>query len=195
MYIINIGQSAYSQHLKITKGQETNTDVSADKKIPAKWEPKGKRMLQLHLTDGTQSIQAVEDILVPELNLDLIPGTKMLVKGPLECRRGILMLKPANVELLGGEVSDLVDSNAPENVLARIIGKAENPNPVYGSYGVQTANIEADQHDEGKPSPTTCTPLWIHLFRFRLGIAYSVSSLCGIEIPFYRYPLRVVGDS
>lgn len=163
MYIINIGQSAYSQHLKITKGQETNTDVSADKKIPAKWEPKGKRMLQLHLTDGTQSIQAVEDILVPELNLDLIPGTKMLVKGPLECRRGILMLKPANVELLGGEVSDLVDSNAPENVLARIIGKAENPNPVYGSYGVQTANIEADQHDEGKPSPTTCVDSFISI--------------------------------
>ena len=87
----------------------------------------------------------------------------MLVKGPLECRRGILMLKPANVELLGGEVSDLVDSNAPENVLARIIGKAENPNPVYGSYGVQTANIEADQHDEGKPSPTTCVDSFISI--------------------------------
>ena len=148
-HMLNIGQSAYSQHLKITKGQESNTEVSADRKIPSKWEPKGKRMLQLKLTDGAQVIQAIEEVLIPQLHLDLIPGTKMLLKGPLECRRGVVILKPSNVELLGGEVSDLVGINAPENVLARIIGKTENPNPVYGSYSLQTANVEADQHDEG----------------------------------------------
>jgi len=148
-HILNIGQSAYSQHLKITKGQESNTEVSAERKIPSKWEPKGKRMLQLELTDGAQVIQAIEEVLIPQLHLDLIPGTKILLKGPLECRRGVILLKPSNVELVGGEVSDLVGTNAPENVLARIIGKPENPNPVYGSYSLQTANVDADQHDEG----------------------------------------------
>ena len=82
-HMLNIGQSAYSQHLKITKGQESNTEVSADRKIPSKWEPKGKRMLQLKLTDGAQVIQAIEEVLIPQLHLDLIPGTKMLLKGPL----------------------------------------------------------------------------------------------------------------
>lgn len=150
MYVINIGQSAYSQHSKITKGLDSNSEVSADKKIPSKWEPKTKRMLLLHLTDGCQSIQAMEYLPIGHLHLDLIPGTKILIKGPVECRRGVILLRPHNVELLGGEVSDLVQTNAPENVLARIIGKPENANPVYGSYAAQTAlNADSTELDGG----------------------------------------------
>ena len=149
MSILNIGQSAYSQHTKITQGLDNNSDVSADKKIPSKWEPKGRRMLRLELTDGSQSIQAIEYKAINHLHLDLIPGTKILIKGPVECRRGVILLRPNNVELLGGEVSDLVQKNAPENVLARLIGKPENPNPVYGSYTDQTAAINDVEQDGG----------------------------------------------
>lgn len=149
MYVINIGQSAYSQHSKITKGLDNNSEVSADKKIPSKWEPKCKRMLLLHLTDGSQNIQAMEYLPISHLHLDLIPGTKILIKGPVECRRGVILLRSNNVELLGGEVDDLVQSNAPENVLARIIGKPENPNPVYGSYTAQTAANPEQELDGG----------------------------------------------
>lgn len=150
-YVLNIGQSAYSQHLKITSGLESNSEVSADKKIPSKWEPKSKRLLLLHLTDGSQDIQAMEYIPISHLHLDLIPGTKILIKGPVECRRGVILLRPNNVELLGGEVSDLVQSNAPENVLARLVGKPENPNPVYGSYTAQTATMPEMEQDGGIP--------------------------------------------
>lgn len=151
IYLINIGQSAYSQHLKITQGSESNAEVSADVKIPSKWEPKGKRMLQAHLTDGTQMIKAVEFQPIPQLHLDLIPGTKMLIKGPVQCRRGVILLRPENVEILGGEVKSLVQKNAPENVLARLVGKTENPNPVYGSYSLQTAAApsESQQLEDG----------------------------------------------
>lgn len=150
--IVNIGQSAYSQHLKVTKGLESNAEVSADKKIPSKWEPKGRRMLQLHLSDGSQEVKAVEYQPVPQLHLDLFPGTKLLVKGPVECRRGVLLLRANNVDVLGGEVRDLLQVNAPENVLARIIGKPENPTPVYGSYSAQTApNFDADNEDGRTP--------------------------------------------
>lgn len=143
-----MGQSAYSQHCKITKGLETNDDVSADRKIPAKWEPRGRRMLLLSLTDGSQAVDAAECSPIAHLHLDLIPGTKVLVKGPVECRRGIILLQPANIELLGGEVSDLVNCNAPENVLARLIGKTENPNPVYGEYTNRIA--AANDHEDGE---------------------------------------------
>lgn len=149
MYAVNIGQSAHSQHSKITKGLECNSEVSADKKIPSKWEPKSKRMLLLHLTDGSQKIQATEYLPISQLHLDLIPGTKILIKGPVECRRGVILLRANNVELLGGEVGDLVQSNAPENVLARIIGKPENPNPVYGSYTARTAAVPDVEQDGG----------------------------------------------
>ncbi len=106
-------------------------------------------MLLLELTDGTQTIQAMEYLPIPTLHLDLIPGTKILIKGPVECRRGMILLRSSNVELLGGEVSDLVNTYAPENVLARLIGKPENPNPVYGSYTAQTAAIPDMEQDGG----------------------------------------------
>jgi len=145
-YIINVGLSAYSQHLRISKGQENNSEVTAEEKIYSKWEPRSKRMLLLHLTDGTQEIQAMEYVFIPQLNLDIIPGSKILIKGPVECRRGVFLLRPNNVMLLGGEVEELVKLNAPENVLARILGKPENPNPVYGSYTIKTFN--PDEADE-----------------------------------------------
>lgn len=154
MSVLNIGQSAYSQHTKITKGLESNSEVSADKKIPSKWEPKNRRMLLLDLTDGSQSIQAMEYTPIHHLHLDLIPGTKVLVKGPVECRRGVILLRSNNIELLGGEVSDLVQKNAPENILARLLDKPENPNPVYGSYTAQTlATVNDFEQDGGMTFP------------------------------------------
>ena len=148
MFVVNVGQSAYSQHCKITKGLETNDDVSADKKIPAKWEPRGKRTLLLNLTDGIQTVEALEYVPISALNLDMIPGTKVLLKGPVECRRGIILLRQGNIELLGGEVSDLVSCNAPENVLARLIGKPENPSPVYGNYSERIAATNEPEDGE-----------------------------------------------
>lgn len=148
LFVVNIGQSAYTQHCKITKGLETNDDVSADKKIPAKWEPRGKRTLLLSLTDGIQTVDALEYVPIPALHLDLIPGTKVLLKGPVECRRGVILLRQPNVELLGGEVSDLVNCNAPENVLARLIGKPENPSPVYGNYSERVAATNEPEDGE-----------------------------------------------
>lgn len=150
-YIVNVGVSAYSQYSKIRKGLEDNTEVSAEVKIVSKWEPKGKRMLMLHLTDGTQDIKAMEYVPIPQLHLDIIPGGKILIKGPVECRRGVILLPhPNNIELLGGEIDnqELINRNAPENVLARIVSKPENPNPVYGSYSLVTS-AERTIQDQG----------------------------------------------
>lgn len=124
-----------------------NSEVTAEEKIYSKWEPKGKRMLLLHLTDGTQSVQATEYALIPLLNLDILPGSKILIKGPVECRKGVFLLRPNNMQLLGGEVEELVSVNAPENILARRLGLPENPNPTYGNYAKATVSP-----DEGKPA-------------------------------------------
>ena len=99
----------------------------------------------LHVTDGFQDVQLMEYVPIPQLNLDIVPGCKILIKGPVECRKGVMLLHPKNVELMGGEVQELVDANAPENVLARIIGRQENPTPVYGSY---TRDTQADKFVE-----------------------------------------------
>lgn len=43
------------------------------------------------------------------------PGVKMQLQGKIVCRLGVLLLGPANVTLLGGEVEELVDRNNQVN--------------------------------------------------------------------------------
>jgi RecQ-mediated genome instability protein 1 len=45
----------------------------------------------------------------------------VLVVGPIECRRGVLLLEQHNLEILGGEIDSLLIPNAIENVLARAL--------------------------------------------------------------------------
>lgn len=38
--------------------------------------------------------------------------------GPVECRRGILLLKESSVELLGGEVQEIIEANSLAGILS-----------------------------------------------------------------------------
>ncbi|XP_011504250.1 PREDICTED: uncharacterized protein MAL13P1.304-like [Ceratosolen solmsi marchali] len=93
------------------------------------WEPKSKRMLQLFLTDGVQDILAIEYKSIKSLKDNLYPGFKLMIKGPVTCRRGVILLEEANISEVGGEVDSLLISNAVENVFARALNMAENSDP------------------------------------------------------------------
>ncbi|XP_012250864.2 recQ-mediated genome instability protein 1-like [Athalia rosae] len=127
--ICDVSQSKYSQLQKIRNVSEINIKATAVE-APA-WEPKGKRMLQLHLTDGIQDLLGIEYKPILQLKETLLPGFKILIMGPVTCRRGILLLTPSNYKGIGGEVDSLLKTNALENVLARAVGMEENENP-YG---------------------------------------------------------------
>jgi len=62
---------------------------------------------------------------VPYCNFEVINNEflkpKVLVVGPVECRRGVLLLQQHNLEVLGGEIDSLLIPNATENVLARLL--------------------------------------------------------------------------
>ncbi|KAJ8939987.1 hypothetical protein NQ314_010927 [Rhamnusium bicolor] len=88
-----------------------------------------KRALLLTLTDGVQEVEAMEYKPIPCLNLNLTPGIKIRLIGPISIRRGRLMLQNQNVKVLGGEVEDLIISNAAENILAKILKLPLNPKP------------------------------------------------------------------
>jgi len=45
------------------------------------------------------------------------------IKGPVLCRKGVLMLTAGNVQLLGGEVDDLKQSNSKEALLCRALNR------------------------------------------------------------------------
>ncbi|NWS32844.1 RMI1 protein, partial [Polioptila caerulea] len=129
--LVDVSQPAYSQLQKIRGKSTVNEEVTASTQAFQKpWEAKPSRMLMLQLTDGIHQIQGMEYQPVPVLCSNLPPGTKITVQGNIAYRLGVLLLKPENVKLLGGEVDALLDEYCQERVLARLIGETENPNSV-----------------------------------------------------------------
>ncbi|KAB7500104.1 RecQ-mediated genome instability protein 1 [Armadillidium nasatum] len=96
----------------------------------AAWEPKPSRMLLLQLTDGTTVVQGMEYKPINSLSLAMKPGVKILLKGSIETRRGILLLTSSNVTVLGGEVESLLLTNAPENIMRRTLRLEESDSPI-----------------------------------------------------------------
>ncbi|XP_021235069.1 recQ-mediated genome instability protein 1 [Numida meleagris] len=141
--LLDVSQPAYSQLQKIRGKSTVNEEVTANAQAFQKpWEAKPTRMLMLQLTDGIHQIQGMEYQPVPVLHSNLPPGTKITVHGNVAYRLGVLLLKPENVKLLGGEVDALLEEYSQERVLARLLGEAENPNSV-GQPG----------HEQIVPSP------------------------------------------
>ena len=70
----------------------------------------GQRMLKLRLTDGKNTMSAFEYHLIPNLSPSLPAGVKLLIKGDMSVRSGILVLQSNNVEVLGGQVARLEEA-------------------------------------------------------------------------------------
>ncbi|NXE16432.1 RMI1 protein, partial [Lophotis ruficrista] len=129
--LVDVSQPAYSQLQKLRGKSTVNEEVTASTQAFQKpWEAKPTRMLMLQLTDGIHQIQGMEYQPVPVLHSNLPPGTKITVQGNIAYRLGVLLLKPENVKLLGGEVEAFLEEYSQERVLARLIGENENPNSV-----------------------------------------------------------------
>ena len=109
----DIGSSAYSQLQKINKVRDENSRVSADetessRQYTAAWQPKANRMLKFTLTNGFETVSAVEhQSLTSIISIPVQPGLKLTLSGPIVVRRGILFLEPSNVKVLGGHVEEM----------------------------------------------------------------------------------------
>ncbi|KAB0801392.1 hypothetical protein PPYR_05746 [Photinus pyralis] len=127
LYVQDISQPKLSQLQKIR-----TPNVLVDSSITDQ-EPKfytgSKRMLQMVLTDGVQQIEAIEYKPIPLLKANIKPGSKIKITGPVQVRRGQIMLESKHLQLLGGEVEEILIPNAYENVLARALRLPENPHP------------------------------------------------------------------
>ncbi|XP_048383823.2 recQ-mediated genome instability protein 1 [Stegostoma tigrinum] len=121
--LIDVSQAAYSQLQKIRGKDTSNEQVTSTQISQRSWEAKPTRMLMLQLTDGVQELQGMEYKPIPALHSSLSPGTKILLLGNIACRLGVLLIKPENVRLMGGEVESLMEENSQERLLARLIGE------------------------------------------------------------------------
>ncbi|XP_049752365.1 recQ-mediated genome instability protein 1 isoform X1 [Elephas maximus indicus] len=124
--LVDVSQPAYSQIQKLRGKNTTNDLVTAETQVPQKpWEAKPSRMLMLQITDGIIQMQGMEYQSIPALHSGLPPGTKILIYGNISFRLGVLLLKPENVKVLGGEVDALLEEYAQEKVLAGLIGESD----------------------------------------------------------------------
>uniref|UniRef100_A0A3Q4BDX3 RecQ-mediated genome instability protein 1 n=1 Tax=Mola mola TaxID=94237 RepID=A0A3Q4BDX3_MOLML len=110
--LLDVSQPAYGQLRKMRGTVCANDEISAVPQATQRpWEAKPTRMLMLQVTDGVQSLEAMEYQPIPELSAALRPGVKLQLRGQMVCRLGVLLLGPSNVKVLGGEVEELVDRN------------------------------------------------------------------------------------
>lgn len=124
--LLDISQPAYGQLQKFKGTDCANDEVSAVTQTTQRpWEARPTRMLLLQVTDGVQSLEAMEYQFIPELSADLRPGAKLQLQGKMVCRLGVLLLRPSNIKILGGEVEDLVERNNKGKVLCRTLGLPE----------------------------------------------------------------------
>ncbi|XP_066500524.1 recQ-mediated genome instability protein 1 [Hoplias malabaricus] len=125
--LLDVSQPVYSQLQRVRGTDCTNEQVTAVTQATQKpWEAKPTRMLMLQLTDGVQSLEGMEYQPIPALNASLPPGTKLQVVGKVAVRLGVLLLKPENVRVLGGEVELLVERHSQAKVLCRTLGLPED---------------------------------------------------------------------
>ncbi|NWX22875.1 RMI1 protein, partial [Aegotheles bennettii] len=147
--LVDVSQPAYSQLQRLRGKNTVNEEVTASTEAYQKpWEVKPTRMLMLQLTDGIHQIQGMEYQPVPVLHSNLPPGTKITVQGNIAYRLGVLLLKPENVKLLGGEVDALLEEYSQERVLARLIGETENPDSVGQAACDQIVSRPVDELEQ-----------------------------------------------
>ncbi|KAM9475715.1 recQ-mediated genome instability protein 1 isoform 1-T2 [Clarias gariepinus] len=121
--ILDVSQPAYSQLQRLRGSDCSNEEVTAVTQATQKpWEAKPTRMLMLQLTDGVQNLEGIEYRPIPALNAGLPPGTKLQVLGRVHVRLGVLLLKPENVRVLGGEVEALMEEHSQSRVICRTLG-------------------------------------------------------------------------
>ncbi|XP_031831640.1 recQ-mediated genome instability protein 1 [Nomia melanderi] len=141
--IYDIATSKYKQLQQIRNTHNIEVDTTEAEKLE-KWEPPKKRMMQLKLTDGLQDIIGIEYNCISLFNETLLPGYKIMIIGPIKCRKGVLLLEGSKLKGIGGEVDSLLIRNALENVLARALNIEENPDP-YNDNGSESNNNRQDE--------------------------------------------------
>lgn len=105
-------------------------------------------MLKLVMTDGYKEVTGMEASFISCLNTKLSPGIKLKITGPLQVVNKILLLAAKNVQVLGGEVDDLLIINAYENILLRALNKPITQTPkqdyveeTYSGDTTRSANV------------------------------------------------------
>uniref|UniRef100_A0A0N5A527 RecQ-mediated genome instability protein 1 n=1 Tax=Parastrongyloides trichosuri TaxID=131310 RepID=A0A0N5A527_PARTI len=125
-----IDVSFYSQYLELTEKKvdltyfyEDNGENDDNKKdIPKTKENISKtRCLLLDLSDGKNIYEGIESEIIDTLSISTLPGTKIQLKGLIYFQKNILYLKKSNVEVIGGNIKSLAETNSTLKVIEKLL--------------------------------------------------------------------------
>ncbi|KAF1769472.1 hypothetical protein GCK72_001289 [Caenorhabditis remanei] len=91
------------------ENRETEKDTifqAADKNNNFRPIPKKRGMFKLEITDGLNTVKAIELEEIFDETL-VVPGSKILLTGSVKCRRGVFLLEKSNCMFLGGQIESL----------------------------------------------------------------------------------------
>lgn len=145
--ITDVGVSAYSL-LEALRGRESDPAV----KIP-------RGMLRIEMCDGVDTLVGYEHTRIDGLSIDTPLGIKLLLRSP-RVRKGVLLLTPDNVEIVGGVIPELSDTRlnkivdalcsklgipVPEHPIRENIPSASNVVPPAPQAATREAHLPAER--------------------------------------------------
>lgn len=99
------------------------------------------RLLQIDMTDGQIVCSGLELEHLPSFNINIAPGTKVLLKNTIKIVQGFLALTPQNISILGGHVQALFEKWESVRALSK-----------YGIVGIGSKK-GAGESLKGTPPP------------------------------------------
>lgn len=158
--IVNTGYSLEgSSKLSFGGGlvfQVTNVrNISAPKaNQEAKTSP---RLMLIDLSDGKTYYPCLEFDPLPTLNIDIAPGTKILIQNDVKVVQGMISLLPHNVTILGGKVTAMYEKWQSNRMQAKILSLGAKQNvteqngrgpPPWIPFGQKKRQSAANDNDK-----------------------------------------------
>lgn len=78
------------------------------------------RLLQIDMTDGQTYCSGLEMEHLPMFNMNIAPGTKILIRNIVKTIQGIMSLSPLNITILGGKVAAIYEKWESNRTLAKL---------------------------------------------------------------------------
>ncbi|KRZ58347.1 RecQ-mediated genome instability protein 1 [Trichinella nativa] len=113
--LLDVSRSFYSQYQSFTGKLELDDSENDDENRSNEKTDKDRkncRMVVMELTDGITTLRAMEYHPIPQLELNLMPGCKVRLTGPIRCINEMLLLKSENITILGGSCDSLESENS-----------------------------------------------------------------------------------
>lgn len=109
------------------------------------------RMLKLTLTDGKFSCFAIEFESLPKISLKTPPGTKVCLVGTVRLSSGIILLDSKNIQILGGEVPELIEEWKIQQLLLNHVRATDKDGPPpWVPFGHKIPQLNIDSKKDEK---------------------------------------------